>query len=82
MDYRDAVTTPRETLSRMLEWVGLEWDPACEAFHLAPGPVLSASHWQVRQPVYQRSLDRWRHYQQHIPQLLALAERDAPGAAS
>ena len=72
VEYRDAVLTPKDTLIRMLTRIGLEWDPACEDFHQAKGPVLSASHWQVRQPVYQRSLDRWRHYQQHIPQLLAL----------
>lgn len=80
VDYRDAVMAPGDTLVRMLQWIGLDWDPACKEFHRATGPVLNASHWQVRQPVYTRSLDRWRHYQQHIPQLLALVEA-APGGA-
>ncbi|OGT82504.1 MAG: hypothetical protein A3H91_03445 [Gammaproteobacteria bacterium RIFCSPLOWO2_02_FULL_61_13] len=79
VDYEDAVKSPRETLTRVLAHIGLGWDPACAKFHLAPGPVLSASHWQVRQPVYSRSVDRWRHYQKHIPQLLALVEGDSPG---
>ncbi len=78
VDYRDAVLAPRETLTRVLKHIGLDWDPACDKFHLAPGPVLSASHWQVRQPVYSRSLDRWRNYQKHIPQLMALVEGNSP----
>jgi Flp pilus assembly protein TadD len=80
VDYHDAVNSPKETLTRVLTHIGMDWDPACDKFHLAPGPVLSASHWQVRQPVYSRSLDRWRHYQKHIPQLLSLVEGDSPGA--
>jgi len=71
-----------ETLTRVLEQVGLSRDPACEKFHLAPGPVLNASHWQVRQPLYTRSLDRWRHYEKHIPQLLALAPGGTQGSMS
>ncbi len=82
VDYQDVVRDPRETLARVLKHIGLGWDSACDQFHLAAGPVLSASHWQVRQPVYNRSLDRWRHYRKHIPQLLALAEDNAPGAPS
>jgi len=82
VDYRDAVLTPVETLTRVLEQVGLSRDPACEKFHLAPGPVLNASHWQVRQPLYTRSLDRWRHYEKHIPQLLALAPGGTQGSMS
>ena len=29
-------------------------------------PVRTASVWQVREPLYQRSSGRWRHYERHL----------------
>jgi hypothetical protein len=37
---------------------------------------LTASVWQVRQPVYKRSAGRWKNYEQHLAPL-----RDALKAA-
>ncbi len=47
---------------------GLEWQPACSRFHQTERPVRTASVTQVRQPLYRRSLARWKHYE------IALAE--------
>ncbi len=74
VDYETVVRQPDATLRRLSARLRLDWHPDCDQFHLARGPVLSASHWQVRQPVYTRSVGRWRHYQAHIPQLLSLLE--------
>lgn len=79
VDYDTVVREPERTLRQLLTRVGLDWHPDCAQFHLAPGPVLSASHWQVRQPVYTHSLERWRHYQAHIPQLLQLLDSTGTG---
>lgn len=32
--------------------------------------IVTASVWQARQPVHTQSIDRWRHYAPHIPELL------------
>jgi hypothetical protein len=32
--------------------------------------VETASHWQVRQPIYQHSLENWRHYEKHLAPLI------------
>ena len=82
VDYQDVVRAPREALAKVLSHIGLGWDSACDRFHLAPWPVLSASHWPVRQPVYNRSVGRWRHYRKYIPQLLALAQDCPRGSPS
>jgi hypothetical protein len=47
---------------RLIQFLGLDWDPACLAFHETKRPVLTASTWQVRQPLYGGSVGRWRHY--------------------
>ncbi|HLY57501.1 MAG TPA: sulfotransferase [Stellaceae bacterium] len=55
---------------RLIEFLGLDWDPACLAFHETERSVKTASTWQVRQPLYNTSVGRWRHYERHIGPLL------------
>ncbi len=55
---------------RLIDFLGLEWDPACLDFHKTEREVFSASQWQVRQPLYSSSVGRWRHYQRHLQPLL------------
>lgn len=63
----------QETWSRkIIEFIGLEWDPRCLEFHKTERPVLTASHWQVRQRIYKRSIDRSRNYRKFIGPLLEL----------
>ena len=55
---------------RLIEFLGLEWDPACLAFHETERVVRTLSQWQVRQPLYRTSIGRWHHYRAHIRPLL------------
>ena len=48
---------------RIIAHVGLEWDEACLAFHRNKRPVKTASATQVRRPIYQSSIGRWRPYE-------------------
>ncbi len=45
---------------RILAHCGLAWDDACLDFHNTERPVHTASAAQVRRPVYQTSVGRWR----------------------
>jgi hypothetical protein len=47
-------------------WCGLAWEPACLAFHEGKRPVRTASVSQVRQPIYQRSVARWKNYERSL----------------
>lgn len=51
---------------RMLEFVGLPWDPRCLDFHRVDRAVITASKWQVRQKMNGSSIDRWRNYQKFL----------------
>ncbi|HEX9755835.1 MAG TPA: sulfotransferase [Gemmatimonadales bacterium] len=55
---------------RMLEFLGLEWDARCLAFHETERPVATASFDQVRQPLYTKSVGRWQRYKAHLGPLL------------
>lgn len=75
--YAELVADPQAWSRRMIEFIGLEWDSRCLEFHKTQRSVLTASHWQVRQPLYSRSVGRWRNYEKHIRPLLELRELTA-----
>jgi tetratricopeptide (TPR) repeat protein len=65
----------QETISRrMVEFCGLPWDDRCLSFHDNDRMVFTLSYDQVRQPIYTRSLERWRHYEKHLQPLRELLE--------
>ena len=60
--YEDIIASPESSAKRIIEFCGLEWDPACLEFYKTKRAVNTASVWQVRQPIYQSSVKRWRQY--------------------
>lgn len=75
--YEDLVGDPEGWSRRMLAHIGLPWDPRCLEFHSTHRPVLTASNWQVRQPISKRSIDRWRRYERFIGPLREALGEDA-----
>ena len=57
---------------RMLDFIGLPWDPRCLEFHQTDRVVITASKWQVRQKINSGAAGRWRHYETHIGPLREL----------
>ena len=47
---------------RLLDFAGLSWDPRCLSFHATERSVRTASAAQVREPLYNRSVGRWKSY--------------------
>jgi len=73
--YERLVEEPEAWSRRMVEFVGLEWNPRCLDFHRTERTVVTASRWQVRQGMLKSSVGRWRNYAQFIGPLANLAER-------
>ncbi len=69
--YEDTVADLQGVARRLVAWCGLEWEPACLEFHKAERPVRTASVTQVRQPLYTRSVARWKHYEPALGGLFA-----------
>jgi hypothetical protein len=57
---------------RMLEFIEVPWDPRCLDFHQTARTVVTASKWQVRQPIDPRFVQRWRNYEEFLQPLLSL----------
>jgi tetratricopeptide (TPR) repeat protein len=51
---------------RIIAFLGLPWDARCLVFHETVRPVATASGWQVRQPLYQSAVGRWRCYEAYL----------------
>lgn len=62
VDYQALVEAPEAGARRMLDHLGLPWDPACLDFAKAEGRVRTASASQVRQSIHRDSVGRWRRY--------------------
>ena len=60
VQYEELVANLERQTRRMLEHCGLEWDERCLAFTETRRPVRTASAAQVRRPIYQSSVGRWR----------------------
>jgi len=76
ISYEDLVAAPEAGARRLLEFVGLPWDPVCLDFHRASRRVMTASKWQVRQKINTQSVARWRNYEQHLGPLASLLAAD------
>jgi tetratricopeptide (TPR) repeat protein len=69
--YEETVEDLEGVARKLIAWCGLEWEPACLAFHETRRPVRTASVTQVRQPIYKRSVARWKHYEPTLGPLFA-----------
>jgi hypothetical protein len=59
---------------RMLDFIGLPWDPRCLDFHRTDRVVITASKWQVRQRLTSASAGRWRNYEKYVAPLRRLLD--------
>ncbi len=68
--YEEHVAEPEKVCRDMLEFLELDWDPACLQFHESRRFTKTASRDQVREPIYTSSAGRWRNYERHIGPLI------------
>jgi len=80
--YEDVVADPEGQVARLLDHCGLEWDDRCLRFHETERPVQTASMEQVRQPLYAKSVGRWRTYAPYLGPLFTALGDLAPSTGS
>ena len=71
INHEDVVDDLEGNVRRMLDFCGLEFEPACLEFHRTGRVVQTASADQVRQPIFREGLDQWKHYAQWLGPLRA-----------
>lgn len=75
LPYEDMVTNTEAQSKRVLEFVGLPWNADCLEFYKNERLVKTASVAQVRKPIYQTSVARWKHFARHLKPLYELVKQ-------
>ena len=70
VQYERLVEDPEGQARRMLDAIGLEWDPSVLEFYRKKGVVRTASVAQTRQKIYKSSRARWMNYAEHLGPLV------------
>jgi tetratricopeptide (TPR) repeat protein len=75
IQYEDMVANFERNARRLIDFVGLEWHPACLEFHSNRRTVRTPSYAQVRQPINSGSVGRWRRYEESLEPLFRAFDR-------
>ena len=70
--YEALVTDNENQIRSLIEAIGLPWEESCLNRQESTQAVRTASIWQVRQGIYTRSKERWRHYQEKLQPAISI----------
>jgi len=71
VSYEALVADPEPNIRRLVAFAGLDWNDACLTPERADRKIMTASQYQVKQPINRQSVDRWRDYEKWIAPLVA-----------
>ncbi len=69
INYEDVVNDTESIARKMLNYIGVNWEAQVLKFNELERSVKTASVWQVRQPIYKTSKEKWKHYEKHLTPL-------------
>jgi tetratricopeptide (TPR) repeat protein len=72
--YDAMVTKQSETVRSVLDFIGLPFDERCLSFHENRRYARTASYAQVTEPLYDRSLYRYRNYIKHLEPVIPILQ--------
>ena len=67
--HEDVVEDLEGNVRRLLDFCGLDFEPACVEFYKTERSVRTASSEQVRQPIFREGLDQWKNYEPWLGEL-------------
>jgi hypothetical protein len=79
VEYENIVADMEGQARRLIDFCGLQWNESCLDFHKNTRNIRTASVTQVRQPIYNSSVERWRHYEKFLGPLLDELDYLVPG---
>jgi tetratricopeptide (TPR) repeat protein len=68
--YEDTVSDIQEQCVRLVEFLGLDFEPEMLEFYSTKRLVRTPSASQVRKPIYKSSVQAWKKYEQHLQPLV------------
>ncbi len=74
VEYETLVRDQEGETRRLLQQLGLDFEPACLEFDKNEAASATASSVQVREKIHTRSVQRWRHFERHLQPLRRILE--------
>jgi tetratricopeptide (TPR) repeat protein len=71
VQFEDVVDNLETNVRRMLEFCGLDFEPACLEYYKTERSVRTASSEQVRRPIFKDGVDQWRNFEPWLGDLKA-----------
>ncbi|NNM61191.1 MAG: tetratricopeptide repeat protein [Steroidobacteraceae bacterium] len=69
--HEDVVEDLEGNVRRLLEFCGLDFEPACLEYYKTERSIRTASSEQVRRPIFKEGLDQWRRFEPWLGPLKA-----------
>lgn len=66
LHYEQLVANQESETRRLLNYLGVPWEPRCLEFHTSDRVAATISFDQVNQKMYTSSVERWRRYERHL----------------
>ncbi len=76
LQYESLVSDFEPTVRSLVEFCGADFEEQCLRFHETRRQIKTPSASQVRQPIYQSSVGRWRRYEKELTPLRRALTRD------
>lgn len=74
VQYEELVADQERVSKRLIDYLGLQWDEKCLDFHNNVRNVVSPSNLQIRQPMYETSINRWKRYEAYLQPLIEMLQ--------
>ena len=71
VQHEDVVHDLESEVKKLLDFCGLPFEQSCVEFHKTERNVRTPSSEQVRQPIFDTSLEQWRKFESHLEPLKA-----------
>ena len=72
LPYEQMIANHEAISKKLVEYLGLPWDPNCLNFYKNDRIVKTASLTQVRKPIYKTSVQRWQYFAEALQPLLQI----------
>jgi len=75
LNYEELILDQEKISRELINYIGLEWDPECLNFYKNKREVKTSSYLQVRKPIYNSSVERWKKYRKFLKPLILLLKK-------
>ncbi|MCH2141737.1 MAG: sulfotransferase [Phycisphaerales bacterium] len=76
--YEELVSDQESQTRRLIDFLGVDWEPACLEFHTSRRVAQTISYDQVNRKMYTSSDGRWKNYEKHLGPLIDQIESILP----